>query len=62
LVGDEVTTKVSDAPPLFKEHAGVTTDKIEVLGQELATLAKDHELSLAPELGTKKCPDTLEGG
>jgi hypothetical protein len=62
LVDDEVTTEDSETPALSQEHAGVTTDKIEVLGQEMATSAKDHELSLAPDLGTEKSLDTLEKG
>jgi hypothetical protein len=60
LVNDEVITDDGEAPALSQEHAGITTDKIEVLGQEMETSAKNHELSLAPDLGTEKSSDTLE--
>jgi hypothetical protein len=60
LVSDEFTTEEGEALALSQEYAGVTTDKIEVLGQEMASSAKDHELSLATDPGTKKGLDTLE--
>jgi hypothetical protein len=60
LVNDEVITNDSEAPSLSQKHAGITTDNIEVLGQEIATSLKDHELTLAPDLGTEKSSDTLD--
>jgi hypothetical protein len=52
LVNDEIITDDGEAPALSQEHASITTDKIEVLGQEMETAAKNHELSLGRDHGT----------
>jgi hypothetical protein len=62
LVGDEFTAEEGEALALSQEYAGNTTDKIKVLGQEMASSAKDHDLSLAPKFDTEKSLDTLEKG
>jgi hypothetical protein len=54
LVDDEVTTEDSETLALSQEPVGVTADKNEVLGQEMATSPKDHKLSLTPYLGTNR--------